>query len=132
MEVIKLRSSFKFRAWDRELKCLDNTCVATNLLTDFNENSLSDDDFNRFIIMQCTGLKDKNGKLIFEGDILSGLISLMEVVFNKGAFGYLYHDMFFPFAGCPYLDRFLEDKEIVGNIYENRSIMGCMKGSYSG
>lgn len=72
------------------------------------------------VIEQCTGLTDKNGKLIFEGDILRFSTQFNVCVnFRSGGFVYsLYEDERLAY----YLTEIIsKSTQIIGNIHEMES-----------
>lgn len=80
---------------------------------------------------QSTGLLDKNGKEIYEGDILEytkyDWTRILLVEYKFGAFGYTYLDEFHALSGNPNFSfgTFGEDAdfEIVGNIHDNPELL---------
>ena len=76
---------------------------------------------------QYTGLKDKNGNKIFEGDIVKfvryGVVTWHEVLGGfvlffrpQNPFGSSLHWMLFDIGICPY--------EVIGNIHDNSALLG--------
>lgn len=126
----------KFRAWDSAKKeMFKDTFAITEsgqVVVVEQESVASSPDYvfvDHLVIMQSTGLKDKNGKEVFEGDILA--FETDDEVINVNVFWDEEHALFM-FESKKYneqepLAELVENNtypfEIIGNIYENPELL---------
>lgn len=81
--------------------------------------------FSDCILMQCTGIKDKNDKDVYEGDIVSvieyGIINILKVVWNKYDLQWFLSDGDEGWSfNVPLKSYYVR---VIGNIYENPELM---------
>ena len=134
-----MQDRFKFRVWDKI-----NEVWIENSLLDTKQGCI--DGFympevamkRRIVVEQCTGIKDKNGKLIYEGDIV--YVETREDVFGDG----IYDDCFYS-TKCVWLKEdgafslvcesaekefplYGNNIEVIGNIHENTELLEAKNG----
>jgi hypothetical protein len=108
----------KFRAWDKsssEMRDWDFYTGIPYTLNDFFDND------KELIPMQCTGLKDKNGKEIYDGDIYKQKWS-GQVIIGKIVYGDMARYWLEPCESY-YIGVIKITGEIIGNIYENPELV---------
>ena len=86
------------------------------------------DDQENYVIRQYTGLKDKNGKEIYEGDICNAGMMTGPIDFIIGGFSLASNPLieFLPKDACifsPDYDPSWIDVEVIGNIFENPELL---------
>lgn len=119
----------RFRAWDKEYKEMvqvDALVFDEQIIkATYKNGNVVKEDLKNYVLMQSTGLRDKNGKEIFEGDILkvTNLSIWLEVVsFNKNKAMFVSKEVKRKVEETPLYDLFNTDifeVEIIGNIHTN-------------
>lgn len=129
----------KFRAWHNELGRMMSISDMWFNVDSLGEIGLNDTIMNDYItvspdeieLMKSTGLKDKNGKEIFEGDIITNGIDIVDVR-NHETLGFYTmvngREVFFGHGTSieefeEDIEGFTEIAEILGNIYENSELL---------
>ena len=132
----------KFRAWDK----INNRLSYEICEIDFNNRTvsyrhsirpdgcgvISNREMKNIILEQYTGLKDKNGKEIYEGDICrwvstEGTPHTWPIVWDNEMLCFCHHNMpFFTLLDSGYYQpprEWPSGLEIIGNIHENPELL---------
>ena len=120
----------KFKIWDKKnkkflIKCIDTNEFKNNVFSYLDwENGSIRLNSKKYVVLQYIGLKDKNYKEIYEGDIIKDMDNLYyKVIYIKESACFVFSPIRkdtkikFSFSFRKSNNR---EMEVVGNIFENR------------
>ena len=131
----------KFRAWDETRKQMGQVSFICNQDLDKIRYWFRDEEFSGYTttikLMQYTGLKDKNGKEIYEGDIVKGVMEagagmqskqgkecLFVVTVITDGWGDKFNlKQITELKGDYRTFPNFKNTEVVGNVYENKELL---------
>ena len=129
-----MNDRFKFRIWDKSKERYVNLLKYELFYIESPGRTvgiqITGDSFKRenLYIEQCTGLKDKNGRLIYEGDIVllddtdsfeNPIKTVVRWAEENASFGLFHsHNCYYGFFSYE-----SENSEIIGNIHENADLL---------
>ena len=129
-----MQDRFKLRVWDTLANKMTYNFMLGNFIqksqTDYEKKDwvginyepdyicFNNEGIDYLVLMQPTDLRDKNGKLIYEGDIvnyscLPGYSDIYACTFNNGSF----------LIGGLLISNTHLKSEVIGNIYENKELL---------
>ena len=144
-----MNDRFKFRAWDKEEKIMvycwseateeqrEKYCDVYGKDETYNcwqsrQLCCLDDYDERFIVEQCTGLKDKNGRLIYENDLIKCPNGIYRIAVDDfGLWTAIYENN--PLKGVAEWSDIVKNYafnqenveiEVIGNVHENADLLG--------
>ena len=131
-----MNDRFKFRVWNKEQNrfhhsfCCDITASGTLVISQGIEGKKYIVDDDNYVVQQSTGLKDKNGKLIYEGDIVVFYFDNDEMV-GVISWSPEYQVGFYVNTTDYFKDKYVTDYEllygekyeVIGHIYENPELL---------
>lgn len=128
----------KFRAWHKKEKQMIDWFTLSQSAWNTQQNGIKGSllysilvsDKDSFEVMLFTGLHDKNGKEIYEGDVITYIdydSSHEDEYLNKGVVVYCADEMKFTITNRNTVEiesiDFKEEVEVIGNVFENPELL---------
>lgn len=113
----------RFRAWDKEFKEMvqvDALVFEEQIIkVTYKNGNVVKEDLKNYVLMQSTGLKDKNGKEIFEGDIVDSEDGILSGVVEFRPDLGMFVSTLIKYNNFERLCNVADSVHIIGDIYTN-------------